>query len=136
MSTGNRSIPRSNVRHSAWVELAFVSGSTGAVPAMSSASMRRSRGIVSVTRNSTGNYTVALERGANDIVQISGHVVQTASSPSLTGAVNCHMWKNNVSAATPSYTFQVTTAPGVAADPASGDVVVFNVRLKYSNGYA
>lgn len=136
MSTGNRSIPRSNVRHSAWIELSFVSGSTGAVPSMSSASMRRSRGIVSVTRNSAGNYTVVLERGANDVIAASGHVVQVAGSPSLTAAVVCHLTKNAVSASTPSFTFQVTTAPGVAADPSSGDVVNFNIRLKYSNGYA
>jgi len=134
MSAGNRSLIRTQERHTAWINLSFVSGSTGAVPSMSSASMRRSRGIVSVTRNSTGNYTVVLERGANDIVQASGFVKQ--ATPALTGAYHADYWSDAVTDATPSFTFQLTDKDGTAVDATTGDVVNFGVRVKYSNGYA
>lgn len=135
MSQGNRSIPRSNVRHTATVELSFVSGASGAVPAMSAANMRRSRGIVSVTRNSAGNYTVVFERGCNDYIEFDSNVLQVAVPPVVSAATCGIIWKFNGLAASPSYTFQIINAAGIATDPSSGDIVNANIRVKYSNGY-
>jgi len=96
--------------------------------------MQRSRGIVSVTRNSAGNYTVVTERGFNDINRFVCNIIQAASPPVVSGACVGMLWINNGTGATPSFDFQVMTAPGVAHDPASGDRVIISFEPKYSTG--
>lgn len=129
-----KSVHKDSTRQTPTIHCAFVSGSSGAVPAMSSASMQRSTGITGITRLSAGKYQVFLSRGANDICRFSGYTHQ--ASFALSGACQYIMVDNQCSAATPSFTFQITTAPGVAVDPSSGDIVKFSFEPKYSKGYA
>jgi hypothetical protein len=129
-----KSVHKDSTRHTPTVHVSFVSGSTGAVPAMSSASMRRSTGITGITRLSAGKYQVFLSRGANDLCRFTGHTVQ--ASFALSGACQYILTATDLAAASPSFTFQITTAPGVAVDPSSGDVVNFSFEPKYSTGLA
>lgn len=132
MQGSTKSISRSNVRNSPTLYASWVSGASGAVPA----SFRRSRGIRSVTRNSTGNYTVVFERGANDWCDM--HVTNAQATPAVAGAVDFMPWGvGDIGGTAKSVTFQMKKGTdGSVADPADGDVIRFSIVPKYSNGYA
>jgi hypothetical protein len=130
----NRSVKKVNTRNVPTIYCSFISGATGAVPAMSSASMQRSRGITAITRNSAGNYTVTLERGANDICNFNCNVLQVAGTPLVSAAMFGGIWKHSLSTNPSTFTFQVINAAGTATDPSSGDRVIFSFDPKYSSG--
>jgi len=138
MQGASKSLVRSNVNRTPHMFAAFVSGATGVVPAMTSTDMQRSRGIVSITRNSAGNYTVVLQRGCNDIAGFGGFVEQ--ASWSIAGASRCVFVSKTLTGATPSFTFQVVTENDasthrvIAQDPTTGDIVKFWFDPKYSTG--
>jgi hypothetical protein len=134
MANATRSTKHVSSRNTPTLYTSFVSGSTGAVPAMNSANMQRSRGITLIGRNSAGNYTVTLERGCNDICNFVCNVLQVAGSPSLAAAMFGGIWKHSLSTSPSTFTFQIVNAAGAATDPSSGDRVIFSFDPKYSTG--
>lgn len=88
----------------------------------------QSRGIASVTRNSAGNYTIALQDNYNRLLIVK-HVFVESTAPAAPG-----MFVSNdsvVSATAPALTV-VFNAAGTATDPATGDQVRLQISLKNS----
>lgn len=122
-------------------DIAWKSGSTGAVPDMGDADMYRARGVESISHDSTGTFTVVFKRGAEDISSFGGFVEQ--ASFALTGACECVFVSQDVASANKSVTFKIVSktkgsgdsAPTVV-DPVSGDIVHVTIGLKHSRGMA
>lgn len=106
-------------------------GSTGA-PTLSTAA---SKGIISVTRNSAGNYTFLFgtKAGMPDVYNSLLMVNQRQISSSAQAAPEFRITANNVSSTTaPGVTVQYSAA-GSATDPASGEIGLFEFDLKNSS---
>lgn len=121
-------------------DIAWKSGSTGAVPAIGNADMHRARGIESITRDSAGTFTVVFTRSAEDVSKFSGFVEQ--ASFALTGACRCVFVSQDLTGAK-SVTFKTiseTKGSGdsvpTVVDPAAGDIVHVTIGLKHSRGVA
>lgn len=104
-------------------------GATGAVTTSSG------KGIASVTRNSAGNYTVALSDTYNSLLHASWSLLHSASSDPATVGVFMRTASQAVSSGTaPAVVLQCFTGDdGAAADPASGAVITAEFTLKNSS---
>lgn len=112
------------------VPVQWTSGSTGAVPALSAFKFKT--GVKSVTRNGAGDYTIVLNSPCKNATAFSGSVNQ--ASFALSGACQVVLKADtSTNLTTPAIRFQVCTAPGVAVDPASGDVVRLELGLQWTN---
>lgn len=103
-------------------------GATGAVSASSG------KGTLSVTRNSAGQYAVRLTDTYSGFLWANAVVLNTADSdPSSVGVTN-RVRSQTVTSTTPTVTFQFyATDDGAVADPASGAVIYYSLKLKNSS---
>lgn len=114
-----------------FIDLAWISGASGAVPA----ALSRSSGIKSVVHGATGVYVITFsEVWANGVLNMSSHVRQ--ASYSKTGACYVVETANAISSATPTVTILVTTAAGDAVEPTTSDVIGITFELQaQKSGY-
>jgi hypothetical protein len=115
-----------------YIDLAWTSGASGAVPA----ALSRSMAIKSVAHGATGVYVITFkEPWKNGILEFSWHIRQ--ASYSKTGACVIQETANAITnATTPTVTILVTTAAGDAVEPASGDVIAMTWALQtQKSGY-
>lgn len=108
-------------------------GSTGA-PTLDA---KNSKGIVSVTRNSTGNYTLVFGTNASRLdtyqrlFQATHLFDATGNSGTAPAAPLMYLVGNSISTVgTASITVQFTNGSGTATDPASGEAVTLNFSFK------
>lgn len=79
------------------------------------------KGVVSMTRNSAGDYTIVLKDTSNKLLGVE-MIVQNASG--IPAAPNIGIRANNVDSNTsPSIRIVMSNNSGVATDPANGDIV-------------
>lgn len=83
-----------------------------------------SKGIKSITRNSAGDYSVALSDNFNQLMDMN-MVIQNASG--IPVAPDMGVKTNSVNSATAPLVEIVTSAAGVATDPASGDTMYLHI---------
>ncbi len=107
----------------------FPIGSTGAV-----GTATRARGVASMTRNSTGDYTLTLDSGVQKIVQ--SHIYLVYSTVALTDSQIVRI-KAETAAATSFVRFEVwtqgvgaTSTSGALTDPASGAIIKGCIKVQ------
>lgn len=81
------------------------------------------KGIISVTRNSTGNYSILLKDNFNVLLACETSI-NSGASASTAPLVN--MVSETVSS-TKIVRIQMRDAAGIAADPASGEIVMVHI---------
>jgi hypothetical protein len=109
-----------------FIDLQMISGASGAVPS----TFTRKTGIVSVTRNSTGNYTAVLDRTYVDLFGLSGGVMQ--ASYSATAAREVQLVSHAITnATTPSVTFTTVNSAGAVTDMSSGDTLFLTIEAQW-----
>lgn len=101
-------------------------GAAGA-PTLSAA---RSRGILSITRNAAGRYTVVLDDRYQRLLKLEHNVVIAAGTTS--GVVELVVMVDSSNAAAKSVQFQFLDAAGVAADIANGAVLKLKFEMTNS----
>lgn len=101
-------------------------GATGA-PTLSTAN---SKGIASITRNSTGDYTVVLQDKYYKLLDFRCVFLDTSGLPDapLIGLDN----STDVTAASPVVRFVCCSSVGTPADPASGETMYLHFTLANS----
>ncbi len=107
-------------------------GSTGAV---SSSTAGNGRGILTIARSDVGKYTVTLSDAYSSFLYADCRVMdQTLETPATVG-IYANLFSQAVSTiATPTVVFQfIALDDGAAADPASGAVVYFEIKVKNSS---
>lgn len=106
----------------------FAVGSTGAV------GTTVGKGITSVTRNSTGQYTILLDGTYNAFLWGAAGIMSTADSDPATVGVLARLEAQTVATSTPTVVIQFYALDdGAVADPASGAVVYFTLKLRNSS---
>ena len=80
------------------------------------------KGLVSITRNSAGNYTLQLK----DMFNVLMHVGMSIQSSSAPAAPIMHVVSETVNS-TKTIVIQCRDAAGVATDPASGEKLMIEV---------
>lgn len=105
---------------------AITFGSTGAVASSSG------KGIASVVRNSTGNYTVTLSDSYNALLWAGVALLDSAASDPSTVGVLARIYSQDMSAKTVSVQFYAAD-DGAAADPASGAQALLKFELRNSS---
>jgi hypothetical protein len=93
----------------------------------------RSKGIASITRNSAGNYTIALNDLYQYLMFLDYMIVLGAGDPSAGTNLNCVVRADNskVSGA-PSIQVEFLNAAATAVDLASGCTILFDLQFKNS----
>jgi hypothetical protein len=89
----------------------------------------RGKGIKSITRNSAGDYTLALQENFAGLLQVSSSLQNATGIPSVVMGIKA----NNVSSSSAPGIEFVCSASGLAADPASGDVIRLQLSLRNSS---
>lgn len=124
----NNSYPHTDIRLEKEYFINWKSGATGAVPT----TLTRDRGIVSVTHNGVGKFTIVVKRNGADVTNFVAWVEQ--ATPALTGACDGVMWSQNVNTAGGGIVVQFINAAGAATDPTTNDVVKVKFAIKHSAG--
>lgn len=101
-------------------------GATGA-PTLVTAS---SKGIKSITRNSTGDYTLLLSDTYNSLLHFK-HIINSGSSAPT--APGMYIKSDAVSSATVPGVEFVMNAAGTPTDPASGEILYLEIVLRNSS---
>lgn len=121
-----------------FMDLKFVAGGTGAVPAFPAAFLRAcADAIKSVTRISAGVYTVALNNAWNDLLLARGFVIQAASQAvlgnySAAGIAGVVVLQNlSTSQTAPSITFACINGAGAITEAATGDTIYFHIEEQF-----
>lgn len=87
------------------------------------------KGVASITRNSAGLYTIALQDSFAGVMQIDHKPLLASGAPAAPLMVIRSVSNiNDLSA--PSVQVGFTDAAGVATDPASGEQVLIHITLK------
>lgn len=101
-----------------------------------------SKGIVSITRNSTGKYTVVFGTSTasldfyNRLLMADVNFDATGNSGTAPAAPLVYLTGNSVATSgTCSLQFQCTNSSGTATDPASGEKCFIEVTLSNSGAY-
>lgn len=85
------------------------------------------KGVLSVVRNSAGNYTIRLVDNFNQLLESSSMLI----SPSAPAAPIMHLVSNSVSSATvPGVVLQCRDVANAAADPASGETILLRLCVR------
>lgn len=98
-------------------------------------SVAASKGIISITRNSTGNYTVlfgtktGMVDSYNSLLMVNKAVVSSAAQ----AAPEMRVSANNVSSTTAPGVILQFSSGGTATDPGSGEVILLEFDLKNSS---
>lgn len=79
------------------------------------------KGIVSVTKNTTGVYDIVLDRGYAKLFYFDGICI------AATGALNHPVLKTGYTAGSTSLQFQTVVQAGTATEPASGDSIMLTI---------
>lgn len=94
------------------------------------------KGISSVVRNSTGNYTVTLDDVYNQFLWADAALVDaTNSDPTTVGVVN-KVASTSIQASgggTVTFQFYSTATPGTVEDPRNGATVYFKIEVRLSS---
>lgn len=98
-------------------------GSSGAV------TLTRGKGIKSATKNSTGDYTLALTENFSGLLGMDVSLQNSTGIPSVVMGIKAD---NSTSSTAPSVEF-VCSATGSPANPASGDVLYVRLTLRNSS---
>lgn len=91
------------------------------------------KGIASITRNSTGKYTIVMGDPAQSgslylakrLLQVTGQVMYS----SISGVISVQLVSDSLSSAG-SFVIQCVSATGVAADPESGSTLLLEIALR------
>jgi hypothetical protein len=102
-------------------------GASGAPTLVTSGVNGNNGYITSITRNSAGDYTLALTDAYNGLL---GFKALTINSTGISASPNVGIKSNAVT--TKSLEFVCSTG-GVATDPASGDILLIEIVLKNSS---
>ena len=104
-------------------------GSSGA-PTLNAAA---SKGVKSITRNSTGDYTIVLQDTYNQLMNVK-HVFNNASAPAAP-AMYLKASGTNVSSLSSPQIEMVMNSGGTATDPASGENLLIHIVTKNSSAF-
>lgn len=85
--------------------------------------------VASVTRNSAGNYTIALTSQAQAVLGLN-LMITNATAPS---APLIYMVSQAVNTSTPSFIVQYTNSTGTATDPSSGELHRLDIVVNESS---
>lgn len=85
------------------------------------------KGIVSMTRNSAGNYTIKLKDQFNKLMDVKVSFISGSSAPA---APLVNVVSEQVNNATPSLIIQCRDIAAAAADPASGEVMLLHIQCR------
>jgi hypothetical protein len=92
----------------------------------------QSKGVTSITKNATGDYTVKLADGYQKLLAVK-HTFDTSGAAGAAPAAPSMWVKAQTLNASGGSTVQVVlNAAGVATSPASGEAVMFHIVLKNS----
>jgi hypothetical protein len=89
------------------------------------------KGIVSITRNSAGTYTILLKDTSNKLMGVDMSVINATGIPTapIIGIKN-----NNVNSNTaPSIQIVTSNLSGVATDPANGDILLISIKTRLAS---
>lgn len=104
-------------------------GATGAPTLVSG----QNKGILSITRNSAGKYTIVLNSSFNRLLMLDSMVLLASGLPA---APVCNVVADNSAAAAKSIVIQYSAATNsstttlVATDPADGETLLISMKLK------
>lgn len=88
------------------------------------------KGVVSMTRNSAGDYTIVLKDTSNKLLDVS---MSIENATGIAAAPNLGIKNNNVNSNTSPSIRIVTSSGGVATDPASGDVMRLAITTRLAS---
>lgn len=90
----------------------------------------KSKGILSVVRNSAGRYTITLQDKYVDLYQLTQMITLASGSPAAVGGLVVR--SVGVSSSTPTVVVEFIDSSGAAVEVASGATVNLNLILKGS----
>jgi hypothetical protein len=108
-----------------WIDLDIVLGTAGAT---SGVIPKVGDGILSIVSGGSGVYTVNFQDGYTNCLGIVENVIQATYSAS--GAVYMTWTTDSSATTTPSVVLTCRTAAGAAVQPATGDRLKLNFRMK------
>lgn len=86
------------------------------------------KGIVSMTRNSAGNYTIVLKDQFYLLTDVKASFISGSSAPA---APDMNVVSEQVnSSSSPSLIIQFRDIAGLAADPANGEVMLLHIQCR------
>jgi len=88
-----------------------------------------SKGIVSITRNSAGQYTLVMKDQMNKLMSVEACVL---SSTGISASPNVGVKTDNVNGTTPSVTIVCSTG-GTATDPGSGETLLLTIHCRQAS---
>lgn len=88
------------------------------------------KGVLSMTRNSAGNYTIVLKDRQYLLTDVKASFISGSSAPA---APDVNVVSEQVNNATPSLIIQCRDIAGAAADPASGEVMLLHIQVRSSS---
>lgn len=100
------------------------------IGASGACTLTRGKGIKSVTKDSTGQYTIAFKENFNGLLGVDA---MTQNSTGIPSATEIGIKTDNSTSATAPGVTLVTSAAGVAANPASGDILFVRFTLRNSS---
>lgn len=92
----------------------------------------KSKGIASVVRNSAGKYTINFQDGYQYLMFMDSCIVLASGAPSSSTSLQMVVRADNSSAASPNLVVEFLNSSGVAADLASGSILLLSPQLKNS----
>lgn len=86
------------------------------------------KGLVSITRNATGKYTLVLKDNFNLLLAVDSKFISGSSAPAAPSVNVVSEQVNNTT--TPSLIIQCRDIAAAAADPASGEVMMLRITCR------
>jgi len=87
-------------------------------------------GISSITRSSTGTYVITISHAYQGLLMLNHRFITTGSAPAASGLYISNDSSSNGTAATITI---VTNSSGTATDPASGEIMLLDIKLQKSS---
>lgn len=106
------------------IQMKVTIGSSGAP------TLTQAKGVLSMTHNSTGNYTIVLKDRANLLMDVGAMFISGSSAPA---APLVNVVSEQVNNATPSLIIQCRDAAGSATDPASGEIMLLRIQVRQAS---
>ena len=92
--------------------------------------IQNGKGLVSIVRNSTGNYTLTLK---DNFYLLMGVTCTSLSGSSAPAAPLLNIVSQTVNSSTKTIVIQLRDVAGVAADPASGEILMMHILLRMAS---
>lgn len=102
-------------------------GATGA-PTITA---KKNKGILSIARNSAGNYTIKFDQGYQYLMFLDFVINLNSGAPSAGTNVQAMVRTDNSNGSTPSITIEFVNSAGTAVELANGCTVLLKATLKY-----